>query len=288
MTMWTFQEYTSSTSSWGVRAVQLKAPLPATPISVSPTNVIEGQSNVDLQITGISISGSEFFDPGPDPGGPGYSNHITAAINGGGVAVNSVTLIGPTNLTVNVTVLPGVTGGSRTITVTNPDGQTKTSAAAMLNVIAIPVAAFTANLTNGAAPLTVNFTNLTTGATNYSWDFGDGNFSGALNPSKVYTNPGRYSVTLIASGLAGINSLTRTNYVSASIPPAVSAPTLAGTNLSFSFATLAGFSYVVQFKDSLADASWQNAQIVGGDGTVQTVIVSAAIPAQRFFRLLVR
>src|SRR6266536_2626859 len=100
MTMWTFQEYTSSTSTWGVRALQLKAPLPATPISVFPSPILEGQSNVDLQITGTSVSGSEFFDPGPDPGGPGYSNHIAAAINAGGVAVNSVTFIGPTNLTV--------------------------------------------------------------------------------------------------------------------------------------------------------------------------------------------
>src|SRR5258708_7658987 len=84
MTMWTFQEYCNANNSWGVRAVQLKAPAPATPATISPTSLMVGQSS-DLIITGTSSSGSEFFDPGSDPGGPGYPNHISAAVNGGGV-----------------------------------------------------------------------------------------------------------------------------------------------------------------------------------------------------------
>ena len=53
-----------------------------------------------------------------------------------------------------------------------------------------------------AAPLvicnneTVYFTNLTTGATSYLWDFGDGGATGAANPSHTYSTSGWYPVTL--------------------------------------------------------------------------------------------
>src|SRR6185436_1682628 len=42
-------------------------------------------------------------------------------------------------------------------------------------------ASFVGGPTNGAAPLTVSFTNLSTSATNYSWNFGDGKTSTATN-----------------------------------------------------------------------------------------------------------
>src|SRR6185295_14999349 len=83
MTMWTFQEYCDKTDGWAVRVLQLRAPLPATPISASLTTLTAGQTSVDVAVTGSSVSGSEFFDPGSDPGGPGFSNHIAAALGGG-------------------------------------------------------------------------------------------------------------------------------------------------------------------------------------------------------------
>src|SRR5262249_24685295 len=50
------------------------------------------------------------------------------------------------------------------------------------------VANFTAGPTSGAAPLSVSFTNLSTGATNYAWTFGDGNTSTLTNPTNTYNN----------------------------------------------------------------------------------------------------
>src|SRR5262249_28086138 len=72
---------------------------------------------------------------------------------------------------------------------------------------------FIANTTNGFAPLTVNFTNLSTGATNYAWDFGDAHSSSATNPVNIYLSAGTYSVSLTAVGPSGTNVLTRTNYI---------------------------------------------------------------------------
>jgi PKD repeat protein len=84
-----------------------------------------------------------------------------------------------------------------------------------------PVADFSASPTNGTAPLSVSFTNLSTGATNYAWTFGDGNTSALTNPANTYTNPGTYSVTLTAVGPGGTNALTRTNYILATLPSSV-------------------------------------------------------------------
>jgi PKD repeat protein len=222
MTLWTVQEYCNATDSWGVRVVQLKAPPPATPATASPAAVLQGQSSVNVVVTGTSASGSGFFDPGPDPGGPGFSNHLAAAANGGGVTVNSVTFSNATNITLNVTIAAGATAGARTITVTNPDGQVATSASGILTINATaPVADFAGGPTNGAWPLGVSFTNLSTGATNYSWVFGDGNTSTATNAANTYTTAGSYTVKLTAVGAGGTNSLTRANYIVVTNPPLV-------------------------------------------------------------------
>lgn len=59
-------------------------------------------------------------------------------------------------------------------------------------------ASFNTSTTNGCAPLNVNFTNTTSGAAFYNWDFGDGNGSTAANPSHSYTQTGYYQVELQA------------------------------------------------------------------------------------------
>ena len=123
-TFWTFQEYASANNVWGVRVIQLKAPPPATPASASPNTVLPGQSSVPVTITGTSTDGSGFFDPGPDTGGPGFPNHITASVSGG-VIVNSVTYTDPTHITLDLDTT-AATNGAQSVTVTNPDGQSNT------------------------------------------------------------------------------------------------------------------------------------------------------------------
>jgi PKD repeat protein len=101
-----------------------------------------------------------------------------------------------------------------------PDGDGSDIGAYEADVYPPPVVAdFAAELTSGVAPLTVSFTNLSSGAINYSWDFGDGNTSVSVNPTNTYTNAGSYTVSLTAVGAGGTNSLTRTNYVVVTIPP---------------------------------------------------------------------
>src|SRR5262249_55390489 len=116
-TFWTFQEYANATNSWGVRAIKLNAPPPATPTAAAPNPILGGQSSVSVQITGTSSSGSGFFDPGPDSGGPGFPSHISASVSGG-VTVNSATYTDPTHVTLDLNTT-GAPNGAKDVTITN-------------------------------------------------------------------------------------------------------------------------------------------------------------------------
>jgi PKD repeat protein len=60
------------------------------------------------------------------------------------------------------------------------------------------VASFTVDNAGGCVPLVVHFTNTSTGATSYSWNFGNSTSSLLANPSVSYGAPGNYTVTLTA------------------------------------------------------------------------------------------
>ena len=78
----------------------------------------------------------------------------------------------------------------------------------------VPVAQFTGSPTSGVAPLTVSFSNTSTGTiTSYAWDFGDGGSSTAAAPSHSYAAAGTYTVSLTVTGPGGSNTQTRSNYV---------------------------------------------------------------------------
>ncbi len=81
---------------------------------------------------------------------------------------------------------------------------------------------FVGSPTSGEAPLTVDFTDLSEGATSWDWDFGDEYGSAAQSPSHTYTSPGDYTVSLAVSNSAGSDSGDRRNYISVSgapVPP---------------------------------------------------------------------
>jgi hypothetical protein len=69
-----------------------------------------------------------------------------------------------------------------------------------------PLANFTASPTRGTHPLTVSFTNTTSGGSGitYLWNFGDGTTSTDVNPMHTYSTKGIYTVTLTATGPSGL------------------------------------------------------------------------------------
>jgi len=84
-----------------------------------------------------------------------------------------------------------------------------------------PVAAFTANPTSGTAPLTVQFTDQSTGnPISWSWSFGDGSSVNATvqHPVHTYDSANTYTVSLNATNAAGSNTKTVANYITVNSP----------------------------------------------------------------------
>ncbi len=80
----------------------------------------------------------------------------------------------------------------------------------------VPVASFNGSPTNGASPLTVTFSDTSTGTiTNRSWIFGDGGTTNTLNTTVLYTYnfPGTDTVTLIVTGPLGASTNTVVNLI---------------------------------------------------------------------------
>ncbi len=112
--------------------------------------------------------------------------------------------------------------------VTNSAGTNTTTRANYITAAdpqAVPVAGFSANVTSGIAPVTVQFTDASTGTPplTYAWDFDNNGItdSTSQNPVFTYAAAGTYSVKLKVTNSAGTNTTTRANYITAADPPAV-------------------------------------------------------------------
>ncbi|MCF3648177.1 PKD domain-containing protein [Synoicihabitans lomoniglobus] len=79
---------------------------------------------------------------------------------------------------------------------------------------------FTAIPREGTAPLSVKFTNTSSGKIDkVNWNFGDGTISDEFNPIHRYENPGLYEIRLVASGQAGSEFEYKSNYIIVSEVP---------------------------------------------------------------------
>ncbi len=103
------------------------------------------------------------------------------------------------------------------------DWENKTSYITVGNA---PTASFTGAPTIGSIPLTVTFTDSSTGDAplSYAWDVnGDGSFDYyTQNPSHVYSSVGSYTVKLRVTNTYGVSWLNRTNYITTGNCPAAS------------------------------------------------------------------
>lgn len=79
---------------------------------------------------------------------------------------------------------------------------------------AVLIADFTATPTTGDAPLTVQFTDTSTGSpTGWAWDFGDNATSTDQNATHIYDTAGTYTVNLTVSNADGSDSEVKTGYI---------------------------------------------------------------------------
>lgn len=200
---------------------------------------------VAIQVANLCFGETALFTPviGTDPGNPvtvwdwdfGDGNTSNAQF-----PTHQYAAAGPYVITLNVTT--PYCGGSGT---------------QWVNVQARPVAAFTPSSVLSCSPMDVDFTNTTTGATQYLWLFGDGQTDTATSPSHTYTNFGTtdtvYTVTLIASSPFGCAD---TSTVDITVAPGVQAgfvhnaqPMCAPMDVGFTNTSSGATTYLWDFGD---------------------------------------
>ena len=108
------------------------------------------------------------------------------------------------------------TAGTYTVTLTAYNGTESHTTTQAITVNAVsstaPTASFTANVTEGAAPLSVAFNDTSSGGpTSWAWNFGDGSDNSTLqHPTHLFTSTGTYNVILTATNSDGSNTATKT------------------------------------------------------------------------------
>ena len=120
-----------------------------------------------------------------------------------------------------------------------------------------PTAAFSATPTAGSGPLTVAFTDKSSGTiTSYSWNFGDDGMSGEKNPVYTYSEDGCYTVSLTVSDGKSSNKKVREDFIVVGDPP----------QANFSASPMSGPATLrVQFTD-LSEGKISNWSWSFGDG----------------------
>lgn len=138
---------------------------------------------------------------------------------------------------------------SRIFNLTNylsPTGTTQQAVAVVMEITFAPAtgifANFSANVTGGASPLNVQFTDSSSssapgGVTSWAWDFnGDSVIdSNVQNPLHTYTTCGTYTVSLtVGDGVHPPATLTRTNYIDTDVvTPGFTVAPISGSTFQF-------------------------------------------------------
>lgn len=116
-------------------------------------------------------------------------------------ATGGVSYVWSDGITNGQSISPTVTT-TYTVTGTDANGCSSTSSVT-ITVNPVPTANFTADVTEGNPILGVTFTNTSTNATGYIWDFGNGSnpitTGSNANQNGTFTNPGVYTVELTAT-----------------------------------------------------------------------------------------
>ncbi len=110
------------------------------------------------------------------------------------------------------------------LTATGLCGSATTTKTNYVTVLPPIAASFSADVRKGCAPLTVAFSDASTGGVNaWQWFFGDNGSSSDQNPTYVYETPGTYDVILTATGdcggTSGSDTVTMKDFITVYAPP---------------------------------------------------------------------
>lgn len=146
-----------------------------------------------------------------------------------------------------------------------------------VTVNSLPSPSFSAS--NTCLGTAMSFTNNSTGASTYSWNFDDGNSSTSSAPSHTYTNAGSYNVELTAKTSQGCESSTSNNVVVYALPVAnfSASNECLGEDVSFNNLSTGATSYSWSLGDgnSSTDAAPAHGYASSGTYTVSLTATSS-------------
>ena len=223
------------------------------------SGVVELGSNANVQITGGSSG--QFLQTN----GSGSLTWATVENTGG-----SLTLGTPTDGDLTDGAYDGWTTST---TLTDSIDDLNQITLNVANSTFVGSADFSSNILAGASPMTVAFTHSVIGnATQYLWDFGDGNTSTSANPSHTYSNvsggqftvsftaynsDGTYAGNIDAGAKGSADNETKTNYITLYTPNPIPAFTITDDTVdSASNVTLTnGSQYATNYQLDWGDGS---------------------------------
>jgi PKD repeat protein len=183
---------------------QTITPIVSDTYSVVVTDPASGCTATDQVVVTINEAPALTTSTTPEYGSNGNDGTATVSISGGVSPFSTMWINGETTETIT-----GLSGGSYSVTVQDANGCTAAASATVNTVLLPPVTGFTADVTEGCAPLTVVFTDTSTNnPVSWTWDFGDGNTASDQNPTHTFTDPGTYTVELTATNVDGSDSET--------------------------------------------------------------------------------
>lgn len=172
---------------------------------------------------------------------------------------------------------PGAGGYDITLIATNDCGSD--TAAIFLELLLPPSAGFSADQTEGCAPMTVQFFNESSAnAISWSWTFEGGAPASSTeeNPVVQYLNPGSYGVTLTVSNAAGEDTESASGYIVVNSGPAASFDAMvAGANVVFSNSSANAGSYLWDFGDGATSTESDPEHSYAEDGVYQVVLIAS-------------
>lgn len=182
-----------------------------------PTNSLEGIPGTWTPATiSSTTAGSTTYTFQPSTGFCASQYNLTINVNDldipslsnqticSGEAV-TLTATGTSNYQWNNGIQNGVAffpTATTTYTLTTSSGSCSATSQVTITVNNTPTSSFTPSTTNGLTPLNVSFTNTSSAATNFGWNFGNGQTTTSFvldTQNAQYTEPGSYTVTLIAA-----------------------------------------------------------------------------------------
>jgi PKD repeat protein len=258
---------------------------PASSSQPNPVVLYTTSGTYSISLTAFNNSGSNTYtrtnyitvQAGPAPGFSSSTNGLTVTFNNN--SVNSTSYLwnfgdGGTS-TLSDPIHTYTNGGSYTVTLTAMNNCGSVVLTKTVVVSPPPVAMFSTSGNSGCTPLTVVFTNASTGATSYSWAFpgGDPVSSTETNPTVVFANPGAYTVTLTATNTSGNSTATATITVG-SVPSVGFSSSNNGAVVSFTNSSNNASSYAWDFGDDSTGTETDPAHTYATDG-VYTVVLTA-------------